>query len=311
MALEDMSEKHPVFPIPWKDVEAALHVFEPARGGNSSAHRGVVTISHKQKVFVKIGVDDYTMNWAKKEIESYAFLHERQYPYIPAFLSANADKTGFAIDALLPEDGWDWSDTWDANRLKATLAAMDALAVIMPDPKDAELLKPIITDDLNGWNKLVTSPKQQARLVAMLKDVPDQSIMADLALHAERSSEYRVRHDTLVHDDVRADNCGWNPRTGEVKLVDWNWLELGDRRLDLAAFLVHVHQNGCDVLKKCADRLDASALHWMAGFWLESASEPMWPGGPEALRGKQLLSGLTALKLARELSLFTSSSSFE
>lgn len=51
-------------------------------------------------------------------------------------------------------------------------------------------------------------------------------------------------------------------------------------------------------LPKYADRLDAGALHWMAGFWFKSAAKPIWEGGPEHLRDFQLLAGLTALDLA-------------
>ncbi|MDR3547707.1 MAG: hypothetical protein P4M11_05480 [Candidatus Pacebacteria bacterium] len=101
---------------------------------------------------------------------------------------------------------------------------------------------------------------------------------------------------------MRADNCAWNKDKREVKLVDWNWLELGDRRIDLAASLTHVQNSGFDVLKSYSDRLDPEALNWMAGFWLNAASQPIWEGGPEKLRDTQLQAGLTALRLAKELS---------
>jgi hypothetical protein len=287
--------------IPWSEIQNNLSMLTPVDGGNSDAQRGVLTMANGSKIFVKIGVNEHTKGWAAKEIKSYAFLKENNYAYIPNLVSTNSDQNGFAMDALTPEDGWDWSDTWSKERLDATLAATDALAAIQPDEAHKELLKPVITDEDNGWNKLAASPELQASLLAKLQAISGPDIVTGLTRYVERASSYKVRHDTLVHDDVRADNAAWNQSRNEVKIVDWNWLELGDRRIDLAASLTHIHKSGFDVLKDYSDRLDAETLNWMAGYWLESASKPIWPGGPEKLRNTQLLAGLTALQLAEKV----------
>lgn len=286
--------------IPWSDIESSLAGLIPAERGNSSAQRGIIHMNEGGWLFVKIGASDNTRRWATKEIKSYEFLKENGYAYVPRVLAVKPDQTGFAIEALLPEDGWDWSDAWNEERLTATLNAMDDLAKITPDSRYSELLKPVVTDADNGWAALTASPERQSYLAAKLEAISERGIMPRLQEHAERSLQYHVRHDSLVHDDVRADNCAWNRHTGQVKLIDWNWLELGDRRIDLAGFLVHVQQSGLDVLATHADRLDAEALHWMAGFWFEAASEPIWPGGPEKLRETQLRGALTAFRLAQE-----------
>ncbi len=65
--------------------------------------------------------------------------------------------------------------------------------------------------------------------------------------------------------------------------------------------LTHVHVSGFNVLQNHGERLDAGALRWMAGFWLEGASKPIWPGGPERLRDIQLQAGITALHLAEQV----------
>ena len=103
--------------------------------------------------------------------------------------------------------------------------------------------------------------------------------------------------DALIHLDVRADNCAWNAEKNIVKLVDWNWLSLGNRGIDLASFLVHVYDSGLDILPDYAERLDPSAVHWMAGFWIKSGCTPIWPGGPANLRDIQFKKGTTALEL--------------
>jgi hypothetical protein len=295
-------ENEPQSTIPWSQIENEIPGLTPVEGGNSDAHRGIVTSPEGSKIFVKIGVNEHTKGWATKEINSYRFLEEKGYSYIPRLLSTNEDRTAFAIEALLPEDGWDWSDTWTKERLDATLAATDKLAGIQPEPKYKELLMPVITDADNGWARLMESEEKRTSLAAKLKNTSNPTVVQNLTQYAQRSSTYKLRHDTLVHDDVRADNCPWNKGRGEVKLVDWNWLELGDRKIDLAASLTHIENSGLDVLEGYSDRLDPEALHWMAGFWLNAASQPIWPGGPEKLRDTQLQAGLTAMRLAKELS---------
>ena len=301
MLFEDMPQKYLNPSVPWEEIEQNLNTLAPVEGGNTSTQRGIIAIAEGRKIFVKIGVDEQTKNWASKEIDAYTFLVEQGYASIPKLLSVNEDHTGFAIDALLSENSWDWSNTWNQERLDATLAAMDVLATIKPDPKYTALLKPVIIDADNGWVKLSASLEGQAYLASKLRTVSRSEIVDHLHEYTERASHYILKHDVLIHGDVRADNCAWNKNTGEVKLVDWNWLELGDQRLDFSAFLVHVHQGGFDVLADYADRLDADALHWLAGFWFECASRPIWPGGPEKLRDTQLLSGLTALSLAKAI----------
>ena len=296
MSIEDMAETRPKV-VRWPEIESGLHNLTPTEGGNSFAQRGIVTMPDGRKAFVKIGTEEKSKKWIGKEISAYEFLVDNKYPFAPELLSTNEDKTGLAITALTQEDGWDWSNTWSKERLDATLAAMDALAAIIPDPKYAELLKPVLSDADNGWDKLIASPEQQAALATKLEGTAATHVSKELEALVERAARYHVAQDTLVHNDIRADNAAWNAERNEVRLIDWNWLQLGDRKIDLSATLVHVHGSGFDVLEDYADRLDPEALHWMAGFWLEAASKPIWPGGPEKLRDTQLRAALTALSL--------------
>lgn len=250
---------------------------------------------------MKIGINEHTKSWAAKEIKVYDFLSLNNYDKIPELLSSKSDQSGFALEALLPEDGWDWLNTWTNDRLEVTLQAMDQLALIKPDSKYEELLKAEITDADDGWVKLMESDELQNNLMGKLENTGFSNLLSELNEHVQISSEFSVAHDTLVHYDVRADNAPWNKNTNEVKLVDWNWLELGDRRIDITAMLVHIQNSGFDVMERFSERLDADALHWIAGFWLESAATPIWEGGPEHLRTIQLKAGLTALELRDRL----------
>lgn len=288
----------------WNDIARSLKSLAKVDGGFNSAHRGVVTLPSNKQVFVKVGIDEHTKLWANKEISAYKFLAKHDYVFIPKLIAYNNDATRFALEALLPEDGWDWSDTWTEARLAKTLEAMDALAVIVPTGEDREYYgHPTVNEDDDGWRQLATNPELQQTLRNKFRSAGYENLAdtLDFTVEATRSSTFTFQTDKLVHNDVRADNCAWNDKLQTVKLVDWNWMQLGDRRIDLSATLVSVHKNGLDVLANHRDRLDADALHWLAGFWLKSAATPIWPGGPEHLRDSQLQSGVTALGLAEKL----------
>ena len=287
--------------INWGDIEKSIETLMTVDGGFSSTHRGIVTLSDGTRAFVKVGVNDLTKQWARKEIEVYRFLQRHTYPFIPQLVAHNHDETSFALEALTPEDGWNWSDEWTEERLAKTLEAMDVLAAILPEGtgKDftgGEMLNE--TDD--GWQPLHDSQELQHTLLNKLRSVgcSDIANALDFAAEAARSAIFVFRKDTFVHFDVRADNAPWLALRQAVRLVDWNWTQLGDRRIDLAALLVHVHKAGLDVTRAAGDRLNADALHWMAGFWMKAAATPIWPGGPAHLRDVQLQSAITAWKLA-------------
>ncbi len=218
----------------------------------------------------------------------------------PRLLSTNTDATGFAIEALTPAEGWDWSFKWTEVRLMKTLEAMDALAALpVSGPDCAYFSEEIISEKDDGWQQLMVSIRRRAVLVKRLKMTGEDELARSLDFEAmaEKSAKFRFAGNKLVHNDLRADNCPWHPRRRQVKLIDWNQLQLGDRRIDLAATLVHVHKSGLNVLRHCRARLDADALHWMAGFFFDRATRPVWSGGPEHLRRMHLESAIVAYRL--------------
>lgn len=251
--------------------------------------------------FVKVGTDENSKKWAHKEIAMYRFLQKNNYKYIPELVATNSDETAFAIEALSEGEDWDWSDAWTSERLEKTLAAMDTLANIPFTDEPGTLFDAhTISEADDGWQYLTASDEKQKRLNNMLHKANQHSLAdsLDIATQASASKQFIFHNDALVHNDIRADNCAWNSRLKTVKLVDWNWAQPGDRRLDLAATLVSVHKSGFNILPYIS-RLDAAALRWMAGFWFNQAIEPIWLGGPEDLRPSQLQSAITSLELAK------------
>lgn len=285
----------------WAEVERSINTLITVDGGFTAAQRGLVQLPNGEQVFIKVGVDEKTKKWAQKEVQAYDFLSRHKYYFAPRLLAANDDKTSFALEPLQAEAGWDWSDNWTSERLDKTLEAMDALADLTPDDAETEHIdaKTIFEYD-DGWQSLVGSSEKQEVLLAKLQKVDraDLARSIDFTAMAERSAGYAFTNDVLVHNDVRGDNCAWNPNQHTVKLVDWNWAGLGDIGIDINALLVSVQKSGFDVTKEHANRLNASALQWLAGFWLHQATTPSWPGSPTNLRDFQLQSGIVALDLA-------------
>ena len=68
--------------INWGDIEKSIGTLRRVDGGFSSASRGIVTLSDGTRAFVKVGVNDPTKKWARKEIEVYRFLQRHTYPFI-------------------------------------------------------------------------------------------------------------------------------------------------------------------------------------------------------------------------------------
>jgi hypothetical protein len=285
----------------WQDIERVMHTLEKPVGGFTMAHRGVVTMPDGKKVFVKLGTDNESKHWAQKEIAVYTFLQRHHYPFIPEFLAHNEQKTGFALEAITSENGWDWKDQWDDPRLAKTLEAMDLLATISPNEEEKALFGVKgITGDADGWRVLQNSDEKQRVLRDTLTKTGHQGLAGSLNIlsMARKSTRYVHKENAVVHQDVRADNCAWSASRGAVKLIDWSWTQFGDRTIDRNAVLVHVYRSGFDITAKYHMHLDAAALEWLAGFWLNASTNPVRPDSPH-LRDYQLESGVAALELAK------------
>jgi hypothetical protein len=287
--------------IEWALIEARLDDLEAVEGGYSGATRGILTLDEGWRVFVKIGVDDRTRAWARKEVGVYGRLRDLGFAFAPRLLSSSPDGTGFALEALTPQDGWDWSNRWSAARLECVLAATDDLAAIDPGSFRPPLTEPTLTARADGWLRLDPRAPRTLALYPKLEALGARDLIAALEARAGRRSSFSPRFDTLIHLDVRADNCAWRADTRDVGLVDWTWLQVGDRRLDHAALLTSVRHSGFDVTRGPLDRLDVEALTWMAGYWFAASTKPVWPGGPSGLRRHQFSMAITALRLAEEL----------
>lgn len=284
--------------VSWND--AVDRPLAAVTGGFTGARRGLIDING-QSFFLKQGVDADTCHWAQKEIAVYQLLEHHHWPYQPQLVAISPEHDGFVLPGLTEAAGWDWSDRWTPERLRTTVHAMDQLAAIYPSSSEQILLVSHLADSDNGWVKLAADQDKQTHLQSMLV-AQGSDHRFNMQAEAQQSAAFTFRNSALVHGDVRSDNCGWNEEQQQIALVDWNWAHLGDFRIDLAAFLVDVHVSGYNMLAEYGHRLDVTALHWLAGYWLFYASQPLWEGAPEHIRQFQLDRGICAWELAHCLS---------
>lgn len=282
----------------WSWIEKYLGDIKSVKGGFTKAIRGIVKLPER-RVFVKIGVDETTSNWIQREIEVYRILQNHKYTHSPKLLSIKEDQTAFAIEAKEESKGWDWSNNWNTERLFKTFEAMDDLANIILESTEKDFFNSENgLENENGWKTLANNVDLQKLI---LEKVGMLSIDKIISM-SQLNTEFIFDKTTLVHNDVRSDNCAWNQLTQKITLVDWNWTQLGDRRIDVNAVLVDVALSGIDVFNIKKNRLDKNALVWLAGFWFKSAATKLSTTiNLGSLIDFQIKSGITALELSMKM----------
>jgi hypothetical protein len=164
-----------------------------------------------------------------------------------------------------------FENTWDKDKLDAILNAQDSLKkyadIFMHDPNftlesvvglDAKW--PVILADGN-LEKLNTRFEQLGVDVVFTKP--------QIEAYERMLTGWKIADTTLVHQDSRADNFGYNPVTKQGKLVDWNWLCLGDASLDRTPLFVNMYISGFDPYIYHPETYDPKMLAYLISFWLE------------------------------------------
>lgn len=251
-----------------RDIEPYVHTMQPVQGGYTLAKRGVVTLADGSRVFVKIAEGATTKKWLRKEIIAHQRLNKAGYPFIPDLLSYNDSYSAMAVEFL---EHASFENTWDKDKLAAILNAQTSLKqyadLFTHDPDftlesvvglDAKW--PVILQDDN-LSKIHARFKQLGvDLVCTKKQLQSYEHMLD---------GWNIADTTLVHQDSRADNFGYNPYTKQGKLVDWNWLCLGDESLDRTPLFVNMYISGFDPYVYHPTTYDPKMLVYLVSFWLE------------------------------------------
>lgn len=283
--------------ITWQEVEVSLTHAKPISEGFGGADRRIVTLESGETVFVKIALNPKTTERLQQEIRIYKMLQAYHFSHIPQLLTYSPTQTAMVLENLDKEEQWEWSSSWTVDRLAKTLEAMDELAELKLNKADRAYLT---KGDLHAID-LAWESSGKASLKALHDRLSRLGLgdykQIDFIDLEKRAAHFIFINDHLVHNDMRQDNCAWNPRLRQVKIIDWDWAQLGDRRIDIAALLVDVYKSGLNITDKFEHRLDNSALSWLANYWFKCAATPIWEGGDDHLRDVQLQSAIAAYEL--------------
>ncbi len=250
-----------------RDILPRIPRLEQSDQGYTNAYTGLINLVGGTQVFVKCAMDDNSARWAKKEVQSYRLLQNAGYEHMPKLLAVSPDETSFAIEALL---GYDFAPKWDEHKLHAIMRArktLKSLRYLFEGDREFSMRQVVGAE--NRWPML-----RNEDIFARANDVLYQTEGIRLSEEArDRCTSalqvWRVRQDTLVHGDLRADNFAYDSRTRTGKLIDWTWLCVGDDALDMASLCVGISRTGYNVYDAYPDLFDESAVISTMGYWLE------------------------------------------
>jgi hypothetical protein len=251
-----------------RDIEPYLDTMQPVEGGYSTARRGIVTIADGTKIFVKMAEGETTMKWVRKEILAYQRLNDAGYPYIPHLLAYNTNYSAMAIEYL---ENASFENVWDTSKLDAIIQAQDELKkyVSLFDNDSDFTLESVVGLD-SKWPIILADDNLEKINNKFIKIGVEEIFTKDQIESYERLLVgWKINDTVLVHQDIRADNFGYDSITKTGKLIDWNWLCLGDSSLDSTPLFVNTYMSGFDPYEHHPDKYDPKMLAYMISFWLE------------------------------------------
>jgi hypothetical protein len=257
-------------------------------GGHTPARRWIVTLDDGRTAFVKVATDELTASWLRDEHVSYSLL--RGARFMPAFLGFHddGDRPALALEDL---SNAVWPPPWTRERVDAVLRCLDEVAA-RPAPPGL----PRAADDhlglRDGWPDIRRNPEPFLRL-GLCSEMWLAGALPELLEAAETAP---LDGNELLHFDVRSDNVCLRP-DGRAVLVDWNWTSVGNRRLDVAAWLPSLHAEGGPAPDEVAPDVPAGLVSIVASYLCAHAGLPQIPTAPH-VRATQLRQARTALPWA-------------
>ena len=262
----------------------------PAAGGYTHAARWIVTLDNGRAAYVKAATDESTARWLHREL---AFYESVSAPFLAEVIAVD-DSNENPILVLEDLSHAHWPPPWDESSIARAREALDAIAATSPPPHLGRAEADIA--DYTGWSDIAADPAPFLSLGLATAAWLERALPVLLA--AESSSDFAG--DSLLHHDFRSDNLCLLP--DRVVVVDWNFANIGNPVLDLAAWLPSLHSEGGPLPETLlADSQGFSAL-W-AGYFASRAGLPVIPHAPR-VRQVQRTQALSALPwAARELRL--------
>ena len=303
----------------------------PVSGGFSLNRRALVS-SGDRTIFVK-EVDanllsdegERELGWLKKDYAVTRLLQKIYPQYVADWIELSDNGHVLMTSSYASSDGWLWQPPTDnsvAERYISTVitAVRELEKIKLPQELIEELqLQPFVArefglDDgidqiiadtdirrrlINNYQKLLPSQLEinQRRCQAIIELLEKRDELIDISARAKEFA--KQTEDCFNHSDVRSDNLAFNPQTGELKLVDWNWASYAPQGSGATEFLVDMARHGHDVTPWLGE-LNAEMLASFVGFFLtRSLKPPLKPG--DNLRQMQALSAAVAYDLLERI----------
>lgn len=303
----------------------------PVSGGFSLNRRALVS-SGDRTIFVK-EVDanllsdegERELGWLKKDYAVTRLLQKTYPQYVADWTELADDGHVLMTSSYASSDGWLWQPPTDnsvAERYISTVitAVRELEKIKLPQELIEELqLQPFVARELglddgidqiiadadirrrliNNYQKLLPNQLEinQRRCQAIIELLEKRDELIDVSVRAKEFA--KQTEDCFNHSDVRSDNLAFNPQTGELKLVDWNWASYVPQGSGATEFLVDMARHGHDVTPWLGE-VNAEMLASFVGFFLiRSLKPPLKPG--DNLRQMQALSAAVAYDLLERM----------
>lgn len=303
----------------------------PVSGGFSLNRRALVS-SGDRTIFVK-EVDanllsdegERELGWLKKDYAVTRLLQKTYPQYVADWTELSDDGHVLMTSSYASSDGWLWQPPTDnsvAERYISTVitAVCELEKIKLPQELIEELqLQPFAARELgldDGIDQIIADADIRRRLIdnyqkllpnqleinqrrcqAIIELLEKRDELIDISARAKEFA--KQTEDCFNHSDVRSDNLAFNPQTGELKLVDWNWVSYAPQGSGATEFLVDMARHGHDVTPWLGE-LNVEMLASFVGFFLtRSLKPPLKPG--DNLRQMQALSAAVAYDLLRSM----------
>ena len=303
----------------------------PVSGGFSLNRRALVS-SGDRTIFVK-EVDanllsdegERELGWLKKDYAVTRLLQKTYPQYVADWTELADDGHVLMTSSYASSDGWLWQPPTDnsvAERYISTVitAVQELEKIKLPQELIEELqLQPFAARELgldDGIDQIIADADIRRRLIdnyqkllpnqleinkrrcqAIIELLEKRDELIDISVRAKNFA--KQTEDCFNHSDVRSDNLAFNPQTGELKLVDWNWASYASQGSGATEFLVDMARHGHDVTPWLGE-LNVEMLASFVGFYLiRSLKPPLKPG--DNLRQMQALSAAVAYDLLQSM----------
>ena len=303
----------------------------PVSGGFSLNRRALVS-SGDRTIFVKeVDADllsdegERELGWLKKDYAVTRLLQKTYPQYVADWTELADDGHVLMTSSYASSDGWLWQPPTDnsvAERYISTVitAVRELEKIKLPQELIEELqLQPFVAEKLgldDGIDQIIADADIRRRLIdnyqkllpnqleinqrrcqAIIELLEKRDELIDISVRAKEFA--KQTEDCFNHSDVRSDNLAFNPQTGELKLVDWNWASYAPQGSGATEFLVDMARHAHDVTPWLGE-LNVEMLASFVGFFLiRSLKSPLKPG--DNLRQMQALSAAVAYDLLQSM----------